>query len=258
VRIDRTGSEVWDCRLPGYVMLHPAVHGSVAVVQTRGGSYGGQATSGVDLETGERLWSEVVDAYGCGAAFAADGSLVVEADQWLSPRATEGWLIGREPATGKRLWHHRRPSNTISQWPLVDPTTGRVFAAFDRGDVVCLEGKDGSVVWETFLPEPTYREVAFSYDPYWPCIARHGDRIMVLDRNRVLHLLDAATGRPAARIAPTAVFSRDGRTMAPVEIVATPWIHEGKLIVATAEGVVAFELDELERQWSDAWLPGTR
>jgi outer membrane protein assembly factor BamB len=241
VRIDRSGKELWECGLPGYVQAPLAVGGSIAVVQTRQGSYGGQATTGVDVNTGKRLWSETVDAYGYGAAFGDDAAFVVEADMWLSPKATEGWLICREPATGKRRWHFRL-DGTISHAPLVDGKTGRVFAAFDRGEVVCLKGADGSLVWKAQLPENPYAAVNPSNDPAWSCLARQGDRLMVLDRNRVLHFLDVEDGRFIASVALTAAFVSENKYMRPADVLAMPWVEGDNLIVATTQGVAAYRL----------------
>ncbi len=75
VRTTAEGKTLWRCSLPGYVMTHPAAYGPLVVVQTRGSSYGGQATTCVDLDTGKKLWSETVDAYGRGAAFGDDAYL---------------------------------------------------------------------------------------------------------------------------------------------------------------------------------------
>jgi outer membrane protein assembly factor BamB len=249
VRIDRTGNEIWDCELPGYAMLHPAVFGAFAVVQTRGGSYGGQATSGVDLNTGERLWSDTVNAYGSGAAFGDDAMYVVEADTWLSPKATEGWLICRKPATGERLWHYRRENNTISHWPVVDRKRNRVFAVFDRGEVVCLDAPGGKVLWETRLPEGPYEgNSGGSYDAYWPVIDRHDDLVLVVDRNMVLHLLGVDEGRYRASIALAAASRQDAERAGRVELVTMPSIEGENLIVVTNRGVVAYRIAEfLER-----------
>lgn len=246
VRIDREGNEIWDCQLPGYVMLHPAVFGAFAVVQTRGGSYGGQATSGIDLNTGERLWSETVDAYGSGAAFGDDAMYVVEADKWLSPKATEGWLICRKPATGERLWHYRRENNTISHWPVVDRKRNRVFAVFDRGEVVCLDPRTGKLLWETCLPEGPYdANRGRSYDAYWPVIELHDDLLLVVDRNTVLHLLEVDGGRYRASIALAAAYRQDAETVGRVELVTMPWIEGENLIVGANRGVVAYRIAEL-------------
>jgi outer membrane protein assembly factor BamB len=249
VRIDRTGNEIWDCELPGYAMLHPAVFGAFAVVQTRGGSYGGQATSGVDLNTGERLWSDTVNAYGSGAAFGDDAMYAVEADTWLSPKATEGWLICRNPTSGERLWHYRRENNTISHWPVVDRKRNRVFAVFDRGEVVCLDAPGGKVLWETRLPEGPYEgNSGGSYDAYWPVIDRHDDLVLVVDRNMVLHLLEVDEGRYRASIALAAASRQDAERAGRVELVTMPSIEGENLIVVTNRGVVAYRIAEfLER-----------
>jgi outer membrane protein assembly factor BamB len=243
VRIDRSGSEIWECRLPGDVRLHPTVYGSMVVVQTRDGG----STTAVDLNTGQRLWSERTGGGGCGAAFGDDAAFVVEAEYWLSPRATKGRLICREPKTGRQRWHYQR-TGTIGHTPVVQPQSDRVFAVFDRGAVVCLDATDGRLLWETHLPENPYPAVALFYDPYWPTLALDGDRLMVVDRNNVLHFLDAGSGSFAASVALTTAFGRDGKTMAPAKILAMPWIEGDNLIVTTTRGAAAYRIRELLQQ----------
>ncbi|MBN1911094.1 MAG: PQQ-binding-like beta-propeller repeat protein [Pirellulales bacterium] len=256
VRIDQAGNEIWDCQLPGYVMLHPAVFGSFAVVQTRGGSYGGQATSGVDLNTGKRLWSETVNAYGSGAAFGDDATYVIEADTWLSPEATEGWLICRKPTTGERLWHYRRENNTISHWPVVDRKRNRVFAVFNRGEVVCLDALDGRVFWETRLPEgPFETNGGRSYDAYWPVIDCHDDLVLVVDRNMVLHLLEVDKGQYQASLALASASHKHTQKAGRVELITMPSIEGENLIVVTNQGVVAYRIAEFFEQPQLAQVP---
>jgi outer membrane protein assembly factor BamB len=244
-RIDREGKEVWECEeLSGYIDVRPTVYGAFGVVQTRQGSYGGQAVAGVDLNTGERLWSKRTDAYGCGAAFGDDATYVVETSQWLSPQLTKGQVVCRNPRTGEELWSHQLPG-TISYRPLIDRRRNRVVVVSDRGEVACLNGADGRLVWRTLLPENPYPTREVFYDPYRRVVAFHEDRLLTLDRNRVLHSLQAENGRIEASIAVSVGFSPKRRNLPEAELVAMPWIEGEHLIVAARQGVVAYRLDEL-------------
>jgi len=237
-RVNRKRETVWTCGLPGYVMGHPAPDGSILVVQTRGSSYGNQATAGVDLRTGVRLWSKRTDAYGRGAAFGADAQFVVEANLWLSPGGTEARLVARNPRTGQPLWEWRRPG-MIDHRPVVHPTKGLVFAALETGAVVCLRAKDGSVVWETALAAAPIEASASSYDPYWPALALDGDRLTVLDREFRLHLLDVDRGRRMASVAVRSPVTPDGKSRSYDTPVNLPWIVGDRLVVASRRsGVV--------------------
>jgi len=241
VLLDREGKEKWTCRLPGYVQAQLAVCGAFGVVQTRGGSYGGQKTIGVDLNSGEVLWSDTTDAYGYGAVFADDAKYVVEADMWLSPPATEGRLIGREVRTGERRWQYARPG-TISHCPVLDRKTDRLYAVFDRGEVVCLEGATGKLVWEAALPENPYAAVNPSYDPAWSAIALEEDRVLVVDRCRVLHVLRAGDGRRAAGFDLTSAFREAGKPQRPIGLLCMPQLKGRLLLVATDRGLAAYRL----------------
>ena len=162
---------------------------------------------------------------------------------WLSPPATEGWLICREPRTGDARWHYRR-AGTISHRPAV--VKKHVFGVFDRGEVVCLNGVDGTMVWETLLPENPCRTVNPSHDPAWSAVASVDGRVLVVDRNGVLHVLRAQDGKFVASVALSTAFSDDRRTMVPVHLLAMPRIDGERLIVATNRGVAAYRLNSAE------------
>ena len=238
-RVGPKGETMWECTLPGYVRVHPAAFGPLLVVQTRGGSYGGQATSGVDLRTGERLWSDTVNAYGCGAAFADDAQFVVESDLWMSPQATEGRLICREPKSGRKRWEYRR-AGMIHDCPLVEPGKGRVCALFSTGAVVCLAGGTGDVLWTTRLPETSRPSRGGSYYPYWPTMAIHGARLMVVDRENAVHLLDLDTGKRLASCVPVSPVTPDGKDSSGDDLVTMPWIEGENLIVASTRRIAAY------------------
>jgi len=240
VRVNRKGEDVWTCGLPGYVMCHPAAHGPILVAQTRGGSYGGQATSCVDLGTGKRLWSKTTNAYGLGAVFGPHGEFVVEANLWLSPGGTEARIVARNPQTGEPLWEYRRPG-MIHHRPVVHRAKGLVLAAVEPGVVVCLRAKDGSVVWETPLPAAVVEAPASSYDPYWPALALDGNRLIVLDCESQLHVLDVDRGSKAASVAARSPVTPDGKSRSYDTPVNLPWIKGDQLVVASRQsGVVVY------------------
>lgn len=239
VLLDREGKEQWTCRLPGYVQAQLAVCGEFGVVQTRGGSYGGQKTTGVDLNSGQVLWSDTTNAYGYGTVFAADARYMVEADMWLSPPATEGRLICREARTGDRRWEYAKPG-TISHCPVLDRKTDRLYTVFDRGEVVCLEGPSGKLVWETALPENPYSAVNPSYDPAWSAISLQEDRVLVVDRRRVLHIFRAGDGQRVAGFDLTSAFRDARKPRRPIALLCMTRFEGRLLLVATDRGLAAY------------------
>jgi len=239
VRLDRAGRKQWSCELTGYVQAQLAVYGAFGVVQTRCGSYGGQETACVDLNDGELLWSDATDAYGSGAVFADDAKYMVEADTWLSPPATEGRLICRDVRIGDRRWEYAKPG-TISHCPSLDRKTDRLYAVFDRGEVVCLDGPTGKPVWETRLLENPYPAVNRSYDPAWSALALAEGRVLVVDRCRTLHVLRAGDGRREAGFKLTSAFPA---ARSQVALLCMPRLQGELLLVATERGVAAYRLD---------------
>lgn len=244
VRVAKTGESRWGRRLPGYITLHPAVHGPLMIVQTRRSDYGGQATSGVDLRTGELLWSDTVEAYGYGAAFSDDALFVVESCLLLSRGDTFGWVICRVPETGEKLWEYRRPGLGFHQ-PIVDETGSCVFVLSDTGVVVSIDGRDGSLVWETRLPANAPDLSGLSYLPYSPVMRLDRDRLMVLDLEDVLHVLDMKTGEILRSFPTLSRFSPDGQSSSNDKLAATPWVEHGLLIVPSQRKIVAYPFSQV-------------
>jgi outer membrane protein assembly factor BamB len=234
-RVGRQGNSVWERKLPGYVMRHPAVLGNLAIFQTRGQSYGGQQTLCLDLIHGRIVWKEATDAYGQGVAFV-DETFVVESDHWMSPASAEGWIIGRQVQTGIPQWHYRY-QGAIGHPPLVDRKNARIYGAFSSGHVVCLRASDGSELWRQSLTEGIpLLGAADSFDPSWHPHSLSGDTLHILDRNLVLHFLNADTGEVRQSI------NLAGDATSVSKLIAAPWPTADRLIVAYSDRVVALLL----------------
>ncbi len=245
-RIDAEGKEIWTCNLSGYLQSQPVLCGATLLVQTRGSSYGNQATCGIDAASGDILWRDFVDAYGGQIDVATNGEFMVEADGWLSPARTEGWLIFRNPRTGGRLGELQREGGASAPW--VDPCTGRVYAVLGSSEVVCFDGHRQRLVWETHLPEAAVMRKARDVgDQVWEATDWVDNRFLVLDQNSVVHVIDAQHGKVLARIAAAAAFDTQGDFGVKPELLMMPWLRDNQLIVATTHGVVAYRLDNL--QW---------
>ena len=235
VRVNRKGDTVWTCTLPGDVTPHRAAHGSLLVAQTRA-----SGTCGIDLETGKRLWSESTGALGYGVTFGPAGRLLIEANQLFPRGRPGGHLTARARRTGKRLWQYRHPA-MIGHRPVVHEAKGLVFAARDPGTVVCLRAKDGTVVWETALPAPPVRPQAYGPGPYSPAWALRGGRLLVLDREFRLHVLEVDGGARLASVAVGSTLDPSGERKNYDTPVALPWIEGDQLFVASRKsGVVAY------------------
>jgi outer membrane protein assembly factor BamB len=242
VRVDEQQQQVWRAPLPGYVQLHPTVVGRHAIVQTRGGSYGGQQTVCIRLDDGAIVWQDETNAYGCGIDYFDEERFLIDANCHMTPQIGEGWLIARNPASGQRLWDYRQ-SGLLHHPPLVDRRTGRVYAAFHRGEVVCLRGEDGSVVWQQRMSENALRDgAADSYHEAWSPHSLHDGRLYVVDECLTLHALDAATGKFQASVA--LVPPIEAEPQPKVTLVAAPWIVGNQVFAALSEGVVSCRLPE--------------
>jgi len=238
VRMTWSGEQVWQCPLPGYVMVHPASRGSVVLVQTRGGSYGGQATSAVEIDSGQRIWSVRTNAYGRGAAIGDGTAYAVETDHWLSPGGTAGRVICRDPHTGQQKWVYS-VDGSIHHRPLIWNAGHLVYVLFGTGDVVCLAARSGDVCWRYRLPAAPARDEGSSYTPQRAVLRRYGRTLVVLDCRHVAHFLNAESGKPLASfpIVAEGVPDEHGYRYKPL---AAPWLVGDKLIAATERWIAAY------------------
>lgn len=234
--INFDGQTSWTAELPGYVRGHLVVHDDQVIIQTRDNSYGGQCTLGVDLESGEQVWLEKVNAYGNGVVTSAGPAAIVEVDYWMNPQQTEGWLVARDKS-GERLWTHRVAGEEPAM-PIMGPGGRRVYGIFERGTVVCLDSATGSVIWETFLSESLSKDGVFgSYDAAFPVHQLWGDKLFIVDQNLTFHVLDADAGTVLTRIA---IPSKS--TMVPVssrELIAMPCIMPSQIVFGFKDEIVA-------------------
>ncbi len=245
-RVKASGEDVWTRPLSGYVMTHPSAFGPLLLVQTRQGSYGGQASHGIDGNSGELLWSDIVNAYGAGTAFADDATYCVESDSYLAPDTTEAWLIARDPRTGVRRWHYRKPGTTVGHAPLVDRAKDRVYGALCNGTIVCLNGVTGEPVWETLLPEPPVSAPAASYEPYVSCMLLSSATVAILAADQMLYLVNTKDGSLLHRIALTEDTIMHGKWVGVPPVIAGPWLAGKVLIIATESGITAYSLASLD------------
>ncbi len=250
VRVDDEGERRWSCPLPGYLMGHAVVQNDLIVVQTRGGSYGGQTTVGIGLQDGKIRWEDQTDAYGRGVVFASGGDMIIETDDWLSPKRTEGWTIARD-LEGNRLWHHREPEQR-SVTPIVDPNSERIFSVLSRGKVVCLSGKNGNVIWEQTLQEGPIAPSGSSYFPVWSPHTFQDGKLLVVDRSLALNVLDGRSGKLITRIA---LNEDSARPIGTSELIASPWITDDAIIAAFKDKVIAIPLPSEMKVTSPSGAP---
>lgn len=236
--VDDDGVGMWQRSLPGYLMARPVAGGELTVMQTRGSSYGGQTTVGIDAEDGSLLWRDRTDAYGTGIFIDETNHRIIESDNWLSPESTEAWVIGRS-MDGSRQWHFREPEQRSSQ-PIVDEAACRTYCAFSGGKVVCLRIDNGHRIWEREFPE-NLSELGgtSSYFPSWSPHSLQDGLLLIVDRCATLHLLDPARGTRVSSIALSPLTDNGGN---PPKLIASPWITDNKIIVAFDREIVAIEL----------------
>ena len=197
------------------------------------------------MESGQTLWSEKSDAYGAGVAFGDGGKFVVEADQWLSIDGTMGWLICRDPRSGKILWKHEQPGGTSCR-PVVDPEQGHVFTVFDPASLMCFDGRSGKIIWTAILPAPAAQADASPHFPQRQMLRLIGQGskkcLVCVDRRGEAYFVDPATGAFKTRFPMVSPEVARG-TYGGHGPSAAPWVLGDLLIVATTGHVAAFSTD---------------
>ncbi|MBN2018612.1 MAG: PQQ-binding-like beta-propeller repeat protein [Sedimentisphaerales bacterium] len=253
VRLGPEGKYVWRRDLTGYVDRGPVVYGKVLIVQTRMGSYGGQTTTAVELDSGKILWSDVIDAYGYGVDFADDAVFCVETDLFLCPQKAEGWVICRNPVNGRRLWEHKQ-AGSVFHCPLVDKQTCKVFVVFGEGvdnrrggrdEVVCFDGLKGKILWRSNLDRAAMDNPHYGYRPYRSALGLYGGYVMVVDSMNTVTFFDCDTGdklksADLGRFTQLLQFLKTEN-----DLLAPPWILRNKLVIATNRGIVLCPLAKL-------------
>lgn len=237
VRINSSGEEIWSYKLFDYFQRHPSRYESLLVVQTPM-----EVMRAIDLNSGETVWSDFIGAKGWGTTFAPNGEYTVEAACPMSPESTQGWIIARDSKTGEIRWHYRRPVNMVFQCPIVDAIRDQVYAAFEGGEIVCLDLKNGGILWETILPDKVHPAPTYFDEPYWPSMGLVDRLLTVIDRNGLIYTLDADTGKVKARFDVTGRFLDNGIRLGSAEFVAMPSIVGDLLIVPASTGITAYSL----------------
>jgi len=109
----------------------------------------------LDWAGAKELWRQPVGAAWSG--FAIVGQYAVTLEQRGEGEKGQQWVTCYRIRDGKLVWSHASPGAHYhvlgGTGPRSTPTIdqGRVYAQTALGNVVCLDGRDGSVVWELDL-----------------------------------------------------------------------------------------------------------
>jgi len=143
-RLDRnTGKQVWS------IMTGINISGGVA-------SGDGLIFVGGDKgdvlaydESGKLKWRSLVSSEVLSVSQASDGMVMV--------RSGDGRIAGLDTADGKRVWMYERstPALVVRSHAGVAIQRGVAYAGFAGGKLTAIRIKDGQVLWEVQVSEPT-------------------------------------------------------------------------------------------------------
>jgi outer membrane protein assembly factor BamB len=175
IAYDGAGQQRWSVPLPVGSQLDsnvgPLVDGDTVY------STEGDELRSLDAGDGSQRWRLALG----GSVYDAsvrDGVVVVR----VGP-LDAGHVLGVEAATGRELWRFTPPRGAWLSWQQLPTDDGGVVVTGERGALVVLERRDGTVRWSRPAGERATPRV----------FAVAGDRVLWIDRG-ALESLDAATG----------------------------------------------------------------
>ncbi len=170
-----TGEDVWRFSEGGLFRFRPAICREVAVAVANRGRHAGEIF-GIDLYTGEPLWSEPLN----GAPSTP-------------PQAAGRWVIQGAIKNGKQTLSACDPTNGKTQWQAADPGvgTGGACLAVDRllitnapiGRLSAIDLETGRSQWDSDLADPLADEVPRRLEP----ILRGGALFVPASSVHVIH-----------------------------------------------------------------------
>lgn len=175
-------------------------------------------------EGGQRRWSSVIAGERLGRAAAVAATDIASDPVIIGNTVYAGNVSGRVVAmrldTGDRIW-----TATEGATSPVLPVGGSVFFLNDLGELVRLDGANGSVIWRVALPveeQGEFWERTRRFVHYGPILA--GGRLIVASSEGVIRQFDPVSG------------SLVGTTELPGGAASHPIVAGGILYVVTADG----------------------
>lgn len=240
---DQLGRKVWelDTAKLGSLAELPVAQGGVALFQTRSSRSASLLTlSLVDLDSGQVVWSKADLLRGGRMAFLMDGEWGVGFGRPDRRDQANLGLVCLDTRSGEQRWACDLPTST-HRGLVVDAASRRIYLYFADGSVGCVDGDLGALLWRTPLPH-----LPFSASDVWhpdspSSLALDSGMVLATDNTAVLTLLDMATGTILGHLRLTeAPKSKGGIQLARTGLLAPPWVVRDHVVVATAQGLVAY------------------
>jgi len=256
ISIDKQDNIAWTCRMPGYVMSHPISMGPLMVAQTRGSSYGGQATFAVNLIDGTILWNDVTNAYGSGAVFSSDDQrvYVIEANRWMEPGRAQGRIYCRDALNGEIIWKVCLDRYHVYHRPLIDTEANLVYILSDsHGDdrsnhenaLFCFDVPTGELMWKANLTKGISRATGgYSYEPYYPIMQLYKSRIILLHEDDSIGVYESHNGMKLYTLYPESYLPEAPRKRPDNQhsrFLVPPPILRDKLVLVTRYHIMALD-----------------
>jgi outer membrane protein assembly factor BamB len=144
IRLDRTtGKQVW--RIQTGIVISGGVASGDGLVLI-GGNKGDVLAYDED---GKLRWKSLVSSEVLSVSQVADGVVLV--------RSGDGRIAGLNAADGKRMWMYERstPALVVRSHAGVAINRGVAFAGFAGGKLAAIRIKDGEVIWEAQVSQPS-------------------------------------------------------------------------------------------------------
>jgi len=243
--IDESGRQIWrhtTHERSNFSECGPAIAGSRLFVQTASRARRDSTSIALDLESGEQLWAAASQGQPRGSLVIADGRYVVGVWSVGDKETAEVRLTCRSTQTGRTLWQHSRTPAALSQPAIYDHATGRLFAYFDDGTILCLEGTTGKVAWEVQRPESPMGRATASYQVLrnHHCLSIAPELLLATDRTGELSVLSIHTGESLAHFPLVRSVAAPGKPVERLPPLTGPWLVKDSLVVVNSRGIHAY------------------
>lgn len=236
------GSKIWTFKAGQEIKSSPVVTGPTVLI----GSYDGHLYA-LDAASGTEQWKFETEGPVHATPAVRDGVIFIA--------GCDESFRGISLANGKELFKVPAGSNTAAS-PLIDGD--RAYFGTFNSEVMAVDIKARKIAWRYQNPDRQF--------PYYSSAALAGGRVIVGSRDKLLHAIDAATGKPAwtfttrARVDSSPaiaggriyVGSSDGRLYvldavsgqkhwefdAGSALTASPAIAAGRVVIGSADGVI--------------------
>lgn len=143
----------------------------------------------LSAESGKQIWKQQLSSQVAAISAVVDGLLVA--------RSGDGYLYGMDKTTGETRWkvHREAPALSLQSQSVPILAQGVVIAGLDNGRLIMLSQKNGNVVWEKTIAQPSGRSELARMVDIDGRIAMQDNMVYAVTYNGKIAAVDASQGQ---------------------------------------------------------------